>query len=133
MEVVTKITLIKELRAMSSSIVPFVQKNEATNKYEIVFPTMGLGLKEAKDFVEKCMALGTEKVVRPNVVYKLTQVSIMDGRVNIEPKVIGFYGTRDKAVSVMDGIMRLKNYNDVWENEYDFQITEVPVEWNSNY
>lgn len=80
-----------------------------------------IGLKDAKDFVEACMALVPQQ--KPiECFYELRRVSALGGKVIVPDQHIGFYPSYGEASDVRNSIMKLRAYNEVWENEDDYLI-----------
>jgi len=127
-----KIDAIKALRELVSNSIPLddeinnsgIKVNVHSGLITLNLPKPYVGLKEAKDFIEAVADCCSEiKSVQPTMFWKLVKISVMGGKVSIPENLIGFYLTEQKAIEAMNGIMRLKGYNDVWENNSDFIIT----------
>lgn len=120
-----KIAAIKFLRSIVTEFKPTLEAGKDVNGNYIVKITNlpYIGLKEAKDFVEACMAMAGG--YQSNPIYKLTRVSICGGAQLINPETIGYFSSRYNAEVARDNIMRLKLYNVVWDDMNDYEITEI--------
>jgi hypothetical protein len=120
-----KIVAIKALRTLIAFPEALrVQHNQETGKFELEVTGVNINLKDAKDFVESCMALGATEAQTPTHLFELIRVSAMNGQIDIAHQHIGFYRTFTAAVATRDNIMRPQMYNTVWETENDFIIRE---------
>ncbi len=123
----TKLDAIKALRQLVFDSMPVLQpelvKHDDKGTFTITMGKPYIGLKDAKDFIEKVLSINEKEPLTS--IFELYRISVMDGAVRIEKTRVGIYKSRKQAEVVRDNIMRLKAYNNVWETDYDFEIVEV--------